>query len=246
MKYQFISSLHKKLGLVSMLVVIMLVITGIMLNHNDRFEFNKISINSKVINDWYGIELPQIEASFNQEETWVSLFSQTLYINQTPLKQLTIEQLFGFQKTSFGLIIATNQGLILTTKEAELIDVIKPDLNIKLVYLEDSQLIIQKTDNLLYTIKPPYEELSLYKEEKGNRQPILQASLPLSMQKIIEQDRNNGLTVERVLLDMHSGRFFGSLGTYVIDLFSIFFLILSLTGFWMYFKARRKRRKKKH
>lgn len=42
------------------------------------------------------------------------------------------------------------------------------------------------------------------------------------------------LTIDQVILDIHTGRFFGSLGTYVMDAAAIAFLILAGTGIYMW------------
>jgi len=42
------------------------------------------------------------------------------------------------------------------------------------------------------------------------------------------------ISLERFLLDAHSGRFFGKYGVYVIDIAALLLLILSITGIWLW------------
>ena len=42
--------------------------------------------------------------------------------------------------------------------------------------------------------------------------------------------RGKGLTVERVLLDLHSGRILGKVGPLLMDLVAVFLIVLSLSG----------------
>ena len=58
--------------------------------------------------------------------------------------------------------------------------------------------------------------------------------------------RGNGLKLERVILDLHSGRIFGQYGIYLMDAAAIALLWLSLSGLWVWNSRRRKMRKKKH
>lgn len=44
------------------------------------------------------------------------------------------------------------------------------------------------------------------------------------------------LTVDKVILDIHTGRFFGKFGTLVMDASAIALLILSFTGIYMWYR----------
>jgi uncharacterized iron-regulated membrane protein len=45
--------------------------------------------------------------------------------------------------------------------------------------------------------------------------------------------------VERVILDLHSGRFFGKLGPWLFDIAALLLILLSLSGAWIWLKRRR-------
>ena len=53
------------------------------------------------------------------------------------------------------------------------------------------------------------------------------------------------LTADRIILDIHTGRFFGKFGPLVMDLVAIALLFLSATGSYMWWKRSKKNRKKK-
>ena len=48
--------------------------------------------------------------------------------------------------------------------------------------------------------------------------------------------RGSGLSLERVILDLHSGRIVGQWGVYVVDGAALLFLALVITGLWMWMK----------
>ena len=52
----------------------------------------------------------------------------------------------------------------------------------------------------------------------------------------------DGIPLDRVIPDIHSGRFFGSIGKWVYDLTVIGVLILSITGLILFFRTRRRAR----
>ena len=51
---------------------------------------------------------------------------------------------------------------------------------------------------------------------------------------VLEQYRGTGLTAERTLLDLHSGRIFGKWGVYFVDLIAVLFVFIAITGIWMW------------
>ena len=58
--------------------------------------------------------------------------------------------------------------------------------------------------------------------------------------------RGKGLTMERVVLDLHSGRFFGAYGIYFMDAAALALLWLSFSGLWVWWKRHQKQKRKRH
>ena len=54
--------------------------------------------------------------------------------------------------------------------------------------------------------------------------------------KILARYRGHGLPLERVLLDLHSGRILGKWGVWLIDVVAILLFVLAITGSWMWFQ----------
>jgi len=54
--------------------------------------------------------------------------------------------------------------------------------------------------------------------------------------------RGSGLPLERVLLDIHSGRILGTWGVYLMDAAAILFLVLAISGVWLWSKRRTSQR----
>ncbi|HSN52770.1 MAG TPA: PepSY-associated TM helix domain-containing protein, partial [Woeseiaceae bacterium] len=52
--------------------------------------------------------------------------------------------------------------------------------------------------------------------------------------------RGRGVTVERVLDDLHSGRIFARAGTLVMDAVAVFMIVLSLSGFVLWLQRGRR------
>ena len=62
--------------------------------------------------------------------------------------------------------------------------------------------------------------------------------------RVLERYSGRGMPASRILLDIHTGRFFGSLGTWVMGLATILLIILSVTGLIMWTKTDQRRAKR--
>jgi uncharacterized iron-regulated membrane protein len=54
--------------------------------------------------------------------------------------------------------------------------------------------------------------------------------------KLVETYRGKGLTLERVLLDLHSGRIAGRAGVITVDFVAILMILLAVSGIWMWIR----------
>ena len=62
--------------------------------------------------------------------------------------------------------------------------------------------------------------------------------LSLSERRAYEEALAPGISVQQLLLDLHSGRFAGRYGPLVVDLLALLLAILSLTGAWLFLVPR--------
>lgn len=52
--------------------------------------------------------------------------------------------------------------------------------------------------------------------------------------------RGEGIPLYRVLLDLHSGRLFGTLGVWIVDAAAVAMLFLTMTGVWYALRVKRR------
>jgi len=88
--------------------------------------------------------------------------------------------------------------------------------------------------------------------EKGHGVPELSAALVVFTELnagendiALSRYRGQGVTLDRIILDIHTGRFFGPVGPWLMVIASLFLIILSITGLFMWtgVPARRRARK---
>ena len=102
-----------------------------------------------------------------------------------------------------------------------------------------AELCLQSSDK---TYLADVQQLSWQQTEVAatwSQSQVLPAALHA---ELTSQSLGSGLDLERVMLDLHSGRLFGNLGVWLVDLAALGLLLLSLSGFWMWYQQARRRR----
>jgi len=233
---RYLYKLHRYAGLLSAIILLMLAVTGIALNHTDDLKLDSQMIQSPSLLDWYGIEAPNNVVSFSTKNHHLTLANQQLYFNDSLLQNHT-SHLLGAVETEDFVIIALNNSLLLMSLEGELIESI-PLNSIKSIGVSLQGIVTQSESGLNYS------DNGLLSWQPANNKNILWSTAsqlpdPIN-QKIKNQFRASILPLERVLLDIHSGRFFGFIGIILVDISGILLIILALSGcvIWIRHKIR--------
>ncbi len=64
------------------------------------------------------------------------------------------------------------------------------------------------------------------------------ATEPALLKSLQKAYRGTGLPMERIMLDLHSGRILGRAGVYIMDAAAIGFLLLAASGVWLWLRRR--------
>lgn len=235
--WRFLYKFHRYTGLSSALVLLMLAVTGIALNHTDRLKLDSTMIQSSTLLDWYGIKSRSKLTSYALKKHWITQSEQQLFFNHAPLLK-TENKLRGAIETADYIAIAFNQSLLLLTLEGEIIEQTQFDrlekigLNLQQQVIIQANQLIQTSDDDLISWHPySKQDISWSHTSKP----------PSFLAKKIKKDaRSTILPLERVVLDLHSGRFFGIIGVIIVDLAGLFLILLALSGcaIWIKHKLR--------
>lgn len=237
--------LHRYLGLLAALFVLLLAITGIMLNHTETLRLDERDIKSSVILDWYGLDANITGTGYRIGEHWVSNQQQSIYIDDK-LLDVTFAGLIGAVKTKELIVLATRKKIILLTPAGELVDEIDqgsglPAGKILGLGLSPVQQAAIKAADGTFVASSDFLSWSdnLNSEIIWSSQKNLPDALKIS---IAHNWRGEGVTLERLVLDLHSGRLLGgSWGVLLIDLAALLMLLLVITGVWLWLNRWRKR-----
>ena len=118
--------LHRRMGLISALFVLVLSATGLLLHYTNALGLDQAAVGSPLLLSWYGIEAPQPDIAFETDNKIVVQIERKLFLAERPLVG-EYSDLVGITGAPFGYVIATVDALLLTTEAGELIEVLSAE-----------------------------------------------------------------------------------------------------------------------
>jgi len=237
---------HRRAGLAAIILVIILAITGIMLNHTEALKLDESYVESSLLLSWYGLE-PEGEAiSYDVGEHVITVLDHLVFFNSYPVTR-TEQGFHGAVKAEQLIVLAFDAELVLLTHDGELVERMPTGHSfskIKRIGIKYRRPVIETSDPLYYMADEHILDWDVIINEDiawADKTTLNDTKMTV----LLESFRGRGLTQERVLLDLHSGRIFGEYGTYVMDAAAVALLWLSCSGLWVWWR-RRVRQKKKH
>ena len=238
--WAFIHKWHRKAGITAAFFVMLLVVTGLLLNHTNSFNLQNIFVQSEKLLEWYHIQPEGQMKGFRVDQHWISQIDSRLYFDQMELAD-HIKGVYGAVRISDGFVIALDGSLLILTQSGELVERLSGSegvpAGIKSIGLSSRGNIVIKAAHGDYIADLDASE---WQEQEGL---LVNWSVPGEIpEKLNEQlltlYRGKGLPLERVILDIHSGRILGQAGVVLVDFMAILFLLLAMSGVWMWLKYR--------
>jgi len=238
---------HRRVGLFALVLVIILAITGILLNHTERFKLDETYISNSWLLNWYGIEPEDQPISFRVGEHIISSWHDQLFFDDTVITDLE-QNIHGAISGEQFIVVALDEEIILLADNGELIERVSTSISfsdIQRLGTKYKRPVIETSEPLYYMADEHILDWDVIANE-GIEWTEQYSLTDDEYEKLLIAYRGNGLKLERVILDLHSGRIFGSYGVYLMDAAAIALLWLSLSGLWVWSSRNRKMRKKRH
>lgn len=237
-KRTWVRRVHRWFGLTALVFVLLLSATGIALNHSSAWRLDDTYVVWPGLLAAYGIEAPDPSASFAGGAHRVTLMGGRLYFDGRELAR-GIESLAGMVATEQLLVAAAGAEVFLLARSGDLVE--RMDVAaalpraISAVGLADGRVVVQSGDALfrfdenllnLEAASPP--------DTSSVRWSTSSAVPPDELARLEDLYRGRGVTLERVLVDLHSGRIFTRFGALLMDLVAVLLITLSVTGLMMW------------
>lgn len=228
---------HRRIGLLCILFVFVLSVTGILLNHTTGLALDRIKISNPIVAKLYGLTTPQ-PLAFPVAGQWVAHDGiNQLYLNKTAVGQCNAP-LLGAVMLDDVLHLLCHQELLLFTQQGQQLESITPGLGLP----ANAQALTQLNHQLLVNtpngaIVADIDSLSWRNTETAPAQWPTAQTPPPQLNKQIRVPA--AIDLEQLLLDLHSGRLFGQLGVWAMDIVALLLIVLSVTGFIAWNSSRR-------
>jgi hypothetical protein len=241
--------LHRSVGAFASVFVIFMVISGIAINHSNDLGLDQQAVAQPQLLNWYGIGAPESIDSFAAGDHWISFAGSQLYFDGKAVS--AISKGVGAITGNQVMIAAGSDELVLLDDEGRLIermawqqagsgpiDALGVLANggiavrsMQTVWLSDSDLLNWKmVDDT--TMKPLWSHST---------------TAPAAIQAAITSHyRGDKLNFEKLLLDLHSGRIFGTIGILLYDLVALAVGFLAISGMILWFRGKRNGKQKRN
>lgn len=231
---------HRVLGLVSALFVLLLALTGLALNHTHRLDLDDRHVAPDWLLDWYGVRAAPEPVSYEAGGRRVTRLGRQLWVGSEPVLE-RVPALAGAVESGRFLVAALGGEVALFTADGSLVERLGPEAGVpggiqRMGALEDGGIVVEtprgafRTDAAFGGWQPAAVDGADWSRP---------STLPAELRRRLERAwRGRGLTLERVLLDLHSGRVLGRFGVWLMDAMAAIFVFLAATGLWIWTRRR--------
>jgi len=233
---------HRTLGAGAAGFILFMVLSGLLINHANDLGMSQRHVSQSFLLNWYGLEAPENINSFSTGQDWLSFAGSQLYFNDNPVS--AISNGVGAISSGEMLIAAGSEELLLLDTNGNLIERLPWEAPgggpIESIGVHGNGSVVIKSEDQLWLA-----DAELLGWQPAQAPLVAMAwsspgSAPEALhQAITRHYRGDGVSMERLLLDLHSGRIFGPLGILVYDLLALAVGFLAISGLVVWLRGRR-------
>jgi uncharacterized iron-regulated membrane protein len=231
---------HATAGIFAALFLLLLLGTGLALNHTATLRLDSRPVNSPWLMRWYGLSAGVPSRGYALGAEYLAWDNERWVLGAKLLGE-KLPPPVGAVAAADTRYIATRGALFLYTREGQLIDRVEkdslPGAPIERVGLAGKEIVLQTAQGVFATA----DGLNWRTFSSGAAAWSVPQPLPEAIRERLAAAFAPSLPLERVLLDLHSGRLFGRYGPLLVDLIALLLAVLALSGTWIYIRTARRR-----
>lgn len=226
---------HRWVGLSLVVFVLYLSISGIALNHAGDLKLESRYISWSWLLDAYGLQVPAPTASFSDLSHRSTLLGERLFLDGRDTGQRE-STLTGIATLGSLILVGGEQNAYLFTADGEFVEAIDLDSTlmgpIEQVGRAGDHAVVRSGGNV-YRSDADVAMFEVWDDASVGHWSIATPPGAAEMEVLEAAWRGRGVTIERVLLDLHSGRILSRTGPLLMDLVAVFLIVLSVSGLIM-------------
>ncbi len=240
---------HQRLGIFAFIFMGWLGFSGILLNQSVSMGLDAIRVGSTTLMSLYGLHTEIPENGYLSEGHWLVTTTENTVLNDIALDR-HIPSPLGFvdikNNSDELLFVATNDKLTLLAPDGAVIEELSGYMlpvghirGIGSIQQQDTSfLALQGEGTYISADGLGWQEI----QDDGSINWSTQSPLTEEAKQDVEPFAHPTVALEQVLIDMHSGRLFGSFGSTLINFVGAAAVLLSITGIWMTWRTNRMRK----
>ena len=230
----WLPALHRWLGLGTLAFILLLSTTGIALNHAADWSLDERHVGADWLLRWYGIDAPAVSATFDASGHSVTLMGERLYLDETEIAAAATN-IVGAVWLGDRVVIASSSRVLLIAPSGAVIEDVPVSGRlpgaVAAIGTADER-VLYKVGDAVFESDPDLIELVQWRRDAASDSRWSEPAVlePSRLAAIRALYRGRGLSLERVLLDLHSGRILARSGPWLMDLVGMALILLSLLG----------------
>jgi len=225
--------LHRYSGITAGFILVYLVATGVPLQFTDSLKLGSRYVTATAILDYYQLQAPETVLFDNGvAQVGERLFWQTHELGE-------VEQLIGSVSLQDLIVVGTSRALLVfAPDEPTTIDRIDFAERLLAIAATDTGVLLQTAGGVkqLDAELLNAADVSDPPEQIAWRTPRLLSAREAAPYQA--SYRGGLLSLERLLQDLHSGRTFGTIGIWTINLATLLLVGLAITGYWIWWRSK--------
>ena len=232
--------LHKYLGFTFSLFILHLTVTGILLTYPKTFNIEETYISNFFILKKYNMNTHREVYGLSNIKDEVIIIKNNIYLNGKFVDKFSnqiINILYQKKKNRIVVLSESTIGIYLLENidgELEINDIISFENTKKIQYLGlnlSDDIVFLKNDNEYYKLDNSY----LLKLTNEKNKKIHLSEVSMMNKKLatyyLNIHQGKGVSLTRILTELHNGKFFGSIFTLVLFFSSLSLIFLTLSSF---------------
>ena len=229
---------HRRIGVSAAVFLLWILCSGLLLNHSEQLQLDKIQLHNSGLARWYNLETEVTQNFFPLGQHWVVKTSEGLMLDGNFFSPLQ-SPLIGVANSEQLMAIASQNELLLLDSHATLID-----------RLSGNSLPV----NTITAVGSACQGIAIsngtqgYSSQDGLDWQACAEPLVTTPSQQLDEAKKQQMTppvaVDKLLLDLHTGHFFGRAGVWLVDTVAIGLFLLALSGLWLFFRMGKKNNRK--
>jgi len=234
-------------GVFAAIFVVFMVLSGLVINHSNWLGLDQRHVSRPFLLGWYGLGEPENINSFVVGDRRLSFAGSQLYLDDQSVT--TISGGVGAVSNGELLIAAGRDELLLLDLQGNLIERLPwgsiGAAPVEALGLDENAVVLVRSAGQMWLADSQLLSWRRAGDDISTAHWSFPEPVPESLQQAItRQYRGDGLSLERVLLDLHSGRIFGPIGILVYDLLALALGFLAISGLILWMRGKRNGKRK--